>query len=126
MTQAASPFIPSADQPVTREVVLDERFAVVKPTSRVEVRRIRMLPNHAGGLHVHNSPVFGVVLEGSVIYQIEGRPETVLRSGDVFYEPEGVRIARFDALEDGVTFLGYFLLEEGQDAELTVPDLSAS
>lgn len=118
MTQAT----PSADQPVVREVVLDERFAGVKPTARVEVRRIRMLPNHSGGLHVHNSPVFGVILAGSVIYQIEGSPETELRAGDVFYEPEGVRIARFDALADGVTFLGYFLLESGQDAELTVPD----
>jgi hypothetical protein len=34
----------------------------------------------------------------------------VLKPGDVFYEPQGVRIARFDAQEDGVTFFGYFLL----------------
>jgi len=121
MTQAASSLTPSPEQPVTREVVLDKRFAAIKPTSRVEGRRIRMLPDHAGGLHVHNSPVFGVILEGSVVYQIEGGDERVLLPGDVFYEPEEVRIARFDALEDGVTFLGYFLLEDGQRAELTVP-----
>ena len=122
MTEAAAPLTPTADQPVLREVLLNQRFAAPKPTARVEVRRIRMLPNHPGGLHVHNSPVFGVILDGSVIYQIEGEAPAELRSGDVFYEPEGVRIARFDALDDGVTFLGYFLLEEGQDAELTVSD----
>jgi quercetin dioxygenase-like cupin family protein len=113
---------PTADQPVTREVMLDARFDHDKKTARVEVRRIRMLPGYPGGLHVHNTPVVGNILEGSVVYQIDGQPEQVLRAGDVFYEPEGTRIARFDALDDGVTFLGYFLIGEGQEAELTVPE----
>ncbi|HMH59004.1 MAG TPA: cupin domain-containing protein [Galbitalea sp.] len=113
---------PTDDQPVTRETLLDARFDQIKRTTRVEVRRIRMLPGYPGGLHVHNTPVVGSILEGSVIYQIDGEPEQVLRAGDVFYEPEGVRIARFDALEDGVTFLGYFLIAEGQEAELRMPE----
>jgi quercetin dioxygenase-like cupin family protein len=74
------------------------------------------------GLHIHNGPVFGSIETGSAVYQIEGRPETVLGPGDVFYEPEGVRIARFDALQDGVTFLGYFLLADGVNAELIFPE----
>jgi hypothetical protein len=44
-----------------------------------------------------------------------------LRAGDVFFEPEGERIARFDAGGDGVTFLAYFLLSPGQDAQITFP-----
>jgi len=44
----------------------------------------------------------------------------------VFYEPAGVRIARFDAQEDGVTFLGYFLPADGQQVELAFPELSTS
>ena len=44
----------------------------------------------------------------------------MLRPGDVFYEPEGARIARFDAQDDGVTFLAYFLLSPGQEPELTM------
>jgi hypothetical protein len=39
----------------------------------------------------------------------------VLRAGDVFYEPEGERIARFDAQADGVTFLAYFLLSRARN-----------
>src|ERR1700712_5150005 len=100
---------PTAEQPVTRETLLDARLEIVKATSRVEVRRIRMLPGHPGGLHVHNTPVVGSIVSGSVVYQIEGSPPDVLRAGDVFFEPQDVRIARFDALEDGVEFLGYFL-----------------
>jgi quercetin dioxygenase-like cupin family protein len=111
---------PTPDEPVTREVVLDAHFAAPKDTARVEVRRIRMLPGHPGGLHVHNTPVVGSIESGSVIYQIEGEQQRVLRAGDVFFEPQDVRIARFDALEDGVTFLGYFLVAEGEKAELRV------
>lgn len=107
---------------VTRTVVLDQELPRDVATRRVEVRRITIEPGFAAGLHVHNGPVFGSVERGAVVYQIEGGPETVLRPGDVFYEPEGARVARFDALEDGVTFLGYFLLSRGQDAEIEFPE----
>src|SRR5919201_2073518 len=85
---------------------------------RVEIRRITVAPGYDVGVHSHNGPVFGNIEAGSAVYQIEGEPETVLKPGDVFYEPQGVRIARFDAQEDGVTFFAYFLLADGVNAEL--------
>ena len=105
--------------PVTREVVLDVALPSPRVTGRVEVREIRMRPDTAAGLHVHNGPVFGAIVSGSVVYQIEGEEASTLTPGDVFYEPEGARIARFDATGEGVTFLGYFLLAPGEQAELT-------
>jgi quercetin dioxygenase-like cupin family protein len=109
----------SAEQPITRTIVSDVRLPAVKATDRVQVREIRILPSQPAGLHVHNGPVFGSIVAGSVVYQIDGQPASVLRPGDVFYEPEGERIARFDAQDDGVTFLAYFLLSPGQEPELT-------
>ena len=44
-----------------------------------------------------------------------------LRVGDVFYEPEGARIARFDATDEGVTFLGYFLLGPDEEPQIEFP-----
>ena len=111
---------PSAEQPVTRTIVSDVRLPTVKATDRVQVREIRILASQPAGLHVHNGPVFGSIVAGSVVYQVDGQPASVLRPGDVFYEPEGERIARFDAEEDGVTFLAYFLLSPGQEPELTM------
>jgi quercetin dioxygenase-like cupin family protein len=108
--------------PVTRTVLIDQPLPAPLPVQRVEVRRIVIAPDTAGGLHVHNGPVFGSIESGSAVYQIEGEPETVLAAGDTFYEPAGVRIARFDALESGVTYLGYFLLTAGQQAELEFLD----
>ncbi|WP_246461657.1 cupin domain-containing protein [Nocardia transvalensis] len=105
-------------EPVSRVVVMDQALPRPLATQRVEIRRITIAPGHPAGLHIHNGPVFGNIETGSAVYQIEGEPETVLEPGDVFYEPEGARIARFDARGDGVTFLGYFLLAEGLNVEL--------
>jgi quercetin dioxygenase-like cupin family protein len=66
--------------------------------------------------------VVGSIVEGSVVFQVDGQPESVLRPGDVFFEPGHARIARFDAGEDGVTFLAYFPLGPGQEAEISFPD----
>ncbi|GLY83274.1 cupin domain-containing protein [Actinoallomurus iriomotensis] len=106
---------------LSREIVMDQKLPEPLAVQRVEIRRITIAPGYAAGLHVHNGPVFGSIETGSAVYQVEGEAETVLRPGDVFYEPEGVRVARFDAREDGVTFLGYFLLADGVNAELVIP-----
>lgn len=112
----------TSSEPITRETLFQAHLQPIKETDRVEIRRIRIAPGFAAGLHVHNGPVVGSILEGSAYYQIEGEPTSTLRPGDVFFEPEGARIARFDAGEDGVTFLAYFLLSPGQEAELVFPD----
>jgi quercetin dioxygenase-like cupin family protein len=108
--------------PVSRVIVMDQRLPEAPAVGRVEIRRITIAPGHRAGLHIHNGPVFGGIEIGSAVYQIDGEPETVLTPGDVFYEPEGVRVARFDAQDDGVTFLGYFLLPDGVDSELVFPE----
>ncbi|WP_329046040.1 cupin domain-containing protein [Amycolatopsis sp. NBC_01488] len=96
------------EAPVTRTLVLAQHLPAPRVVDHVEIRRITIAPGHGSGLHVHNGPVFGSVETGSAVYQIEGEPESLLRPGDVFYEPEAVRIARFDAQEDGVTFIAHF------------------
>jgi quercetin dioxygenase-like cupin family protein len=112
---------PIPEQPIVREVVLDVQLPRINPTERVQVRRIRILPSYPAGLHVHNGPVVGSIFEGSVIYQVEGEPQSVLHPGDVFYEPESTRIARFDAGADGATFLAYFLLRADQEPAIEFP-----
>ena len=113
---------PSAQDPVVRETVLDVRLPKTTRLDRIEVRRIRILPGHAAGLHVQNGPVVGSIVEGSVVYQVEGEQRSVLGPGEVFHAPEGARIARFDAGDEGITFLAYFLLSAGQEPTIEFPD----
>src|ERR1700751_3428092 len=78
--------------PIARDVLLDVYLAQAKDTHRVQVRRIRIRPGQAAGLHVHNGPVVGSIVDGSAVFQVDAEPETVLRPGDVLYEPAGARI----------------------------------
>lgn len=106
-------------EPVTRTLVLQQRLPEPRVVDYVELRRITIAPDFGTGLHVHNGPVFGNIETGSAVYQIDGEPESVLTPGDVFYEPEAARIARFDAQEDGVTFLACFPVGPGETPSLT-------
>jgi quercetin dioxygenase-like cupin family protein len=104
---------------ITRVVVLDQSLPAPLAVQRVEVRRITIEPNAVVGAHVHNGPVFGSIESGSAVYQQGADAEEVLlRPGDVFYEPAAERISRFDAQDEGVTFLAYFPLGPGQEATL--------
>lgn len=39
--------------------------------------------------HRHSGPVFGYMLEGEMIFELEGEPERVIRAGEAFWEPGG-------------------------------------
>jgi hypothetical protein len=65
-------------EPVTRDVMLDVRLV-------------------AAGLHVHNGPVAGSIIKGSVRFQIDGGAQSVLEPGGTFFEPEDARIRRSGA-----------------------------
>ncbi len=112
----STPDVPPA--PVTRAVVQDVLLPAPLPVARIETRRITLAPDVAGGRHVHNGPVVGVVEAGSATMAVDGGPETVLEAGDVFYEPGETVIDRFDAGPDGVTFVAHFPVPEGVEPEL--------
>jgi quercetin dioxygenase-like cupin family protein len=39
--------------------------------------------------HRHSGPVFGYVLEGAMVFELEGEPEQVIRAGEPLWEPGG-------------------------------------
>lgn len=104
------------ENPVTRPTLIDQHLPGAFEVHHVEVRRITIAPCSPAGAHVHSGPVFRSIESGSDEFQVEGQPLVVLVAGDIFSEPAGVLISNFDALEDGVTFLG-FLLRRGQHAD---------
>lgn len=104
--------------PVVRETLLVQALPA-KLVSSMEVRRITLQPKVEGGAHAHNGPVFGVIELGSVVFQVGLEPPRILTAGDVFYEPAVDTITRWDATDEGVTFVGYFLLSDDETPELT-------
>jgi quercetin dioxygenase-like cupin family protein len=39
--------------------------------------------------HRHPGPLFGYMLDGEMIFELEGEPERIIRAGEAFWEPGG-------------------------------------
>lgn len=39
--------------------------------------------------HRHPGPAFGYMIEGEMVFEIEGEPERIIRAGETFWEPGG-------------------------------------
>ena len=110
------------DLSISRVIELNAVLEQQVETSRVEARRIRMSAGFAPGRHVHNGHVVGSAVRGTVLFQIGQQPSRVLLPGEVFYEPAAVPIDHFDARDEDVEFLAFFLLREGETPEITFAD----
>jgi len=63
---------------------------------QVEIGDFHFKPGQVAPIHTHAAPAVGYVAKGEIIYQVEGEKQQILSAGDVFYEPVGPRILRFD------------------------------
>src|SRR5579859_4067907 len=105
-----------SEQPVERKqllkAVLENGFFTA-----ADVREIHMPPGLQGGRHVHPCAVLGYIVDGTAVYQIEGKEEQILPAGSAFHEPAGVTIANFGNASDSqsMTFVAFYLLNGDQE-----------
>ena len=68
--------------------------------------------------HRHSGPVFAYLIEGELIFELEGEPERVIKTGQAFWEPGGdlVHWQAANNLTDRPTkFVAVMLCEPGRD-----------
>lgn len=83
---------------------------------KIEAGDFHFLPGQTAPIHTHSAPAIGYVTKGAIIYQVEGEKPQILRAGDVFFEPVGPRILRFDnfsATEEAI-FIDFNLEQPGE------------
>lgn len=75
----------------TRINVLDEHDLDELPKSgHLMTVLVQIPPNNPGTPpHRHSGPVYGYMLEGEMIFELEGEAPRVVRAGDTFAEPGG-------------------------------------
>ncbi|MEV7046430.1 cupin domain-containing protein [Amycolatopsis sp. NPDC051061] len=39
--------------------------------------------------HRHSGPAYGYVIQGEIVFELEGEPERVVKAGEAFWEPGG-------------------------------------
>ncbi len=83
---------------------------------KIEAGEFHFKPDQRAPVHTHVAPAIGYIAKGDIIYQVEGREPVLLREGDVFYEPAGPRILRFDnaSMSDEAIFVDFNLQQEGE------------
>lgn len=115
----AAPSAPSDMKPVTRVELMTADIQPPTPVSHVRVQELTLASGIKAPLHLHPCPTMGVVREGEILFQIEGRAPQHLKAGDAFYEPVNMRIVAFN--NEGTTpakFTVFYLLKEGEQETL--------
>jgi quercetin dioxygenase-like cupin family protein len=71
-------------------MLLAQRLPFVPEGAEAMTVLIELPPGDPGAPpHRHPGPVFGYMLEGEMIFELEGEPERVIRAGEAFWEPGG-------------------------------------
>lgn len=71
-------------------MLLNQRPPFIPERAEVMTALIELPPGDLGTPpHRHSGPVFGYMLEGEMIFELEGEPERVIRAGEAFWEPGG-------------------------------------
>jgi quercetin dioxygenase-like cupin family protein len=77
--------------------------------------RVTLAPGDPGAPpHRHPGPVFGYVIAGEVLFELEGQAPRVLKAGEALYEPGGdvIHLQGSNNLEDAETLFVVTLFSE--------------
>ena len=76
--------------------------------------RVDFDPGAAFGKHTHPGEEIIYVLEGSLEYQVEGKPPVTLKAGDVFFVPAGTIHAARNVGSSTAAELATYVVEKGK------------
>jgi len=76
--------------------------------------RVDFDPGAAFGKHTHAGEEIIYVLEGSLEYQVEGKPPVTLKAGDVFFIPAGTIHAARNVGSSPAAELATYVVEKGK------------
>jgi quercetin dioxygenase-like cupin family protein len=102
-----------AQQPaIGRTEVL--RHDLGQPGREVVQVRVDFAPGAAFGMHTHPGEEIAYVLEGSLEYQLEGKPPITLKAGESLFIPAGAIHAARNVGSGNAAELATYLVEKGK------------
>lgn len=82
-----------SDQETRIRVLEEHDIAELPSTGHLMTVLVEIPPENPGTPpHRHSGPVYGYMVEGEMVFELEGDPPRVVRPGDTFWEPGGDRI----------------------------------
>jgi quercetin dioxygenase-like cupin family protein len=86
------------------------------PGRVTQILSVEYGPGFEATSHTHPGPLYGYVLEGSYVTEIDSQPMTTYTKGQVFFEPAGGvhRISRNPSSTEPLKLLIFIVAEEGK------------
>jgi quercetin dioxygenase-like cupin family protein len=104
----------------TRRVDL-QRHDLSAPGREVIQARVEIDPGVTSPRHTHPGEEIIYVLEGSLEYQVEGKPPVTLKAGDVLFIPAGTIHAAKNVGSGNAAELATYVVEKGKPLLTVVP-----
>jgi quercetin dioxygenase-like cupin family protein len=76
--------------------------------------RVDFAPGAAFGRHTHPGEEIIYVIEGSLEYQVDGKPSVTLKAGEVFFVPAGTVHAARNVGSSNAAELATYVVEKGK------------
>jgi quercetin dioxygenase-like cupin family protein len=112
---AAAPIASAqAQQPAGIKRTDLQRHDLSAPGREVYQVRVDFAPGAAFGRHTHPGEEIIYVLEGSLEYEVEGKPPVTLKAGDVLFIPAGTVHAAKNVGTNNAAELATYILEKGK------------
>lgn len=104
----------TSQRTIDRQPLLTALMEDKTRVTQVQVARINLEPGQHAGLHYHPVPVVGYIAQGAIRFQVEGRNDQILNTGDAFHEPANTRILHFDNASEQApaSFIAFYLLDQ--------------
>ena len=98
-----------------------QRHDLSVPGREVIQARVELDPGVTSGKHWHPGEEIVYVLEGSLEYQLEGKPPVTLKAGDVLFIPAGAIHAAKNVGSGPGAELATYVVEKGKPLVVLVP-----
>ncbi len=95
-----------------------QRIAQVEPVADMLTVLVEIPPHHPGNPpHRHPGAVYGYLIEGQMLFEMEGEAPRIINAGDAFAEPGGDRIHYQDSNsgEDWLRFVVMMTVPQGAE-----------
>jgi len=90
--------------------LVDQKVAVA------EIKEIKLEPGQTAPKHLHPCPVIGYMVQGRVLFELEGGQKVILKKGDTFLEPKNKTVVHFDNVgQKQAMFIVIYLKEANEE-----------
>jgi len=103
-----------------KHVVVHKQDLVGLEGKQGAVVEVEYAPGASDKKHYHSGHLFTYVIEGNLVWEVEGQPPVTLKAGDAFYDPpKRVHNHRNASATAPAKFVAFFIEDKGQ--KRTVP-----